>query len=238
VKRNPLLDLTAALLPASERAALARRYEVDPAISSLLLGIAEFYLGGKVLLANAMRFFETTTSDIANFVMERMDPRQLDSFENKLAITESGAVVWIAWMIRPLTWLLFSIPLVGMVRLIAFAASRDTVGEPSVWLVVRIAQGVGSLVRALRDRLRFGPVRPDRVHSEAGELVVLSCQPKADWNDRITIAIGERFYRVHGIEERPDRGGWAHAYLLREADPNEIFRGLVRYEPPDDVSGG
>jgi len=233
VERNPLLDLVAALLPASARAAIARRHEVDPAIASLLLGIVEFYIGGKVLLANAMTWFETTTSDIANFVLERMDPRALDSFDNKLAITESGAVVWIAWMIRPLTWVLFSIPLIGMVRLIAFAASRDTVGEPSVWLVVRAAQGAGRLVRALRRRLRFGPVRPDRLLSEpGGALVVLSSRPKAEWNERITLAIGERFYRVDRTEERRDRGWWSHAYLLREADPNEIFRGLIRYEPP------
>ena len=233
VKRNPLLDFVAALLPRTEREALERRYEVDPAISSLLLGALEFYLGGKALLTNAMHFFERTTSEIANFVMERMDPRQLDSFDNRLAIYESGAVVWLAWALRPLTWLLLSIPLVGMARMIAFAATRDAIGEPSVWLVVRIARGVGSLIRSLRYRLRFGPLRPDRVLTEPDGLVILSCRPKADWNERITIAVGECFYRLIRVEERPDRGFQAHAYVLKEADPNEIFRGLVRYGPPD-----
>jgi hypothetical protein len=45
-----------------------------------------------------------------------------------------------------------------------------------------------------------------------------------------------RFYRLLRTEERLDRGWTAHAYLLKEAEPNEVLRGLLRYDPPGPVS--
>src|SRR6185295_8602924 len=124
---------------------------------------------------------------------EQMDPRQLYSFENRLAITWGGSVVWLSWAFHPLTWLLLSIPLVGIARLVAFGVSRDAVGEPLVWFVLRAAQAMRRLLDTLQRRRRFGPLRPDRaVRGKDGGLVVMSCRPKPDWNERITIEIGER----------------------------------------------
>jgi hypothetical protein len=91
---------------------------------------------------------------------------------------------------------------------------------------------VRKLAGAAQRRRRFGPLRSDRVlRGEGSDLVVLSCRPKPDWNERITIEIGERFYRLQRVEERPDGEWWVYAHLLQEADPNEIFRGLIRYVP-------
>lgn len=231
--RNPFLDLLAALLPASERDGLIRRHGADPFVCSFLLGLLEFFLGGKALLSNALSSYQELTSAIATHVVEHLDPRQLNSFEAKLAVTESGAVVWLTWAVRPATWLLASVPLVGIVRLVAFGVSRDAVGEPLVWLALRMAQAMRRLRRPLRTRLRFGPLRPDRVLRDSEcDMAVLSCRPKPDWNELVTVEIGERFYRLQRVEERRD-GSWrAHAYLLDEADPNEVIRGLVRYERP------
>ena len=230
--RNPFLDLLAALLPAAEREELIRRDGAEPFVWSAILGVLEFYLGGKLLLANAIAYFQTETDKIATYVVEQMDPRQLASFENRLAVTWSGSVVWLSWALHPLTWLLFSIPLVGIARLVAFGVNRDAVGEPLVWLGLRMAQAVRRFFGSLDRRRRFGPLRPDRVlRGKGSDLIVLSCRPKPDWNERITIEIGERFYRLQRVEERRDGAWWAYAHLLQEADPNEIFRGLVRYEP-------
>jgi hypothetical protein len=231
--RNPFLDFLAALLPAAERDELYRRHGADPAVWSFLLGLLELFLGVRWLLASALSWSQAAANGMADHVLNRMDPRLLDSFENRLAIMEGGAVIWLTWALRPATWLLASIPVVGVARLVAFAVSRDAVGEPVVWLAVRMARGVRRLVGAVEDRRRFGPPRLDRVLCDpSGDLVVLSCRPKAEWNERITLAIGERFYRVQRVEERPDCGWQAHAYLLQEAPPNEVFRGLIRYEPP------
>jgi hypothetical protein len=232
-RRNPFLDVLAALVPAAEREELIRRYDAEPAVWSAVLGLGEFYLGGRLLLANALTFFQTTTDAMATYVMEQMDPRDLNSFENRLAIFLGGPVVWLGWALKPMTWLLFSIPLIGIVRLVAFGVSREAVGEPLAWLVVRIGQGVRTLLGRLQRRHHFGPLRPDRVLRGRGtDLVVLSCRPKPDWNELITITIGERFYRLQRVEER-QLGAWCvHAHVLQEAHPNEIFRGLIRYEPP------
>src|SRR5436305_1014908 len=97
------------------------------------------------------------------------------------------------------------------------------------------------LPAAERDALvrRHGAERPDRVLRDPdGDLVVLACREKPEWNERITLEIGERFYRLHRVEERADRGFHAHAYLLREIDDNEVFRGLLRYAPPGTLPRG
>ncbi len=229
--RNPFLDLVAALVPAAERERLIRR-GAEPAGVSLLLGLGELFLGARALIGNALAAFQGTSEAMAVRVME-LDPQVLNSVEAKQAITLGGAVVWFVWALHPLTWLLASVPLVGLARLTAFAVNREAVGEPAVWAVLRAGTGLAALGRALRLRHRYGPRRPDRLlRAPGGGLVVLSARLKSDWNEHVTLAIGEGFYRVQRVEERPDRGFRAWAYLLREADPNEVFRGLLRYETP------
>jgi len=231
--RNPFLDLFAALVPAAERDELIRRYDAQPFAWSAVLGILELYFGGKLLLANALVYIQGETDRFASYVVAHLDSQPLDTFEKSLAVTWSGSLVWLAWMLRPMTWLLFSIPLVGIARLVAFGVGHDAVGEPLVWMGLRAAQGMRKLAGIAGRRRRFGPLRPDHVLQERnGGLVVLSCRPKPDWNERITIAIGERFYRLQRVEERHFGAWWVHAHVLQEADPNEIFRGLIRYEPP------
>ena len=225
---NPLLDLLAALLPAAERDALVRR-GAEPLIWSVLLGVVEFFAGGAMLVSDAMAYFQPLADEAAARIME-IDPRELRA---NPAYGHVGAVIWLAWLTEPYTWLLASVAVVGVVRLVAFGVSRDVIGEPLVWLAVRIGQAAGRFLRGSRDKLRFGPERPDRLIREPdGSLVVLSWQPKPDWNERVTIEIDERFYRLRRVEERQDGTWWAYAYLLNEAPDNEIIRALVRYIPP------
>ncbi|HBL25756.1 MAG TPA: hypothetical protein DD490_02860 [Acidobacteria bacterium] len=63
--------------------------------------------------------------------------------------------------------------------------------------------------------------------------MVLSNRPKTDWNERITLEIGERFYRLRRVEERQDGSWWAYAHLLEEAPANQVIRYLILYLPPD-----
>lgn len=228
MKRNPLLDLLAALLPAAEREALVRR-GAEPLLWSVLLGLAELFLGTSLLISDAIAWFQPLSDTVAGQIME-MDPRAL---AGRPEVGHVGAVIWLSWMLRPFTWLLASVGLVGMARLVAFGVSREVVGEPLVWAAVRITQAAGRTLSGSRDLLRFGPERPDRViHEPGGDLVVLSCRPKPDWNERVTIEIDERFYRLRRVEERQDGTWWAYAHLLRESPDNEIIRALIRYDPP------
>jgi hypothetical protein len=230
-RRNPLLDLLAALLPAAEREALVRR-GAEPLGWSILLGLVEFFLGGSLLVADALAFFPPRADAAASRLLEiaEMTPQEIRAHPE---VGHVGAVIWLDWTLRPFTWLLASVAVVGVARLVAFGVSREVVGEPLVWLPVRAAQAVGRLLQGSRDLLRFGPERPDRVvRGPGGGLVVSSCRPKPDWNERITIEIDERFYRLRRIEERQDGTWWVYAHLLQEAAPNEIIRGLIRYTPP------
>jgi hypothetical protein len=230
-------DLLATVLPAAERAELARLYGAEPHRWSLALGFVELFLGAKLLIANGFAYFEAQSAAIAGYVVDHVDPHQLASFDKRLAFTWSGSVMWLTWALRPLTWLLLSITVVGVARLVAFAVDHDAVGEPLVWLGLKVARALRRAAAALRRRQRYGPDRADLLLHERGcDLVVVSCRPKTQWNERITLAIGPRFFRLLAHEERPDRGFTAHAYRLKEADPSEVFRGLVRYEPPGGAS--
>lgn len=225
---NPLLGLLAALLPAPERDDLVRR-GAEPLAWSVILGLVELFLGVLLLVSDALAYFQSLADAAAAQIVE-MDPRKLAA---NPGFGHVGAVIWLSWATEPFTWLLASVALTGMVRLVTFGVTREVVGEPIVWLAVRIVQAVQRRLQGSRDLLRFGPERPDKViRSPGGGLVVLSCRPKPDWNDRITIEIEERFYRLRGLEERQDGTWWAYAHLLREAADNEIIRGLIRYEPP------
>lgn len=228
MSRNPLLDLLAALLPAQEREALVRR-GAEPLAWSVLLGLVEFFVGGSLLVSDALAYFQPLADEAAGRIME-MDPRELNASPENKAIGHVGAMIWLMWVLRPYTWLLASLPLVGIARLVAFGVTRDVVGEPLVWAAVRIAQAARRLLHGSQDLLRFGPERPDRVIQEGeSDLVILSARPKPAWNERVTIEIGERFYHLRGVEERQDGSWWAYAYLLREMEPNAIIRALVRY---------
>lgn len=226
--RNPFLDLLAALLPAAERDEFVRR-GAEPLAWSAVLGLVELFLGGALLVSDAIAYFQPLADTAAARIVE-MDPQEIRKHPQ---VGHVGAVIWLAWTLEPFTWLLASVAVVGVARLVAFGVSRDVVGEPLVWLGLRIAQAVGRVLRGSRDRLRFGPERPDRILREPGsDLVVLSYAPKPDWNERVTIEIGERFYRLRRVEERQDGTWWAYAHLLRETEPNEIIRALIHYIPP------
>jgi hypothetical protein len=228
VSSNPLLDLLAALLPEAERDALVRR-GAEPLAWSVVLGLVEFFVGGALLVSDATAYFQPLADQAAARILE-IDPRDLRA---NPAFGHVGAVIWLAWLTEPFTWLLASVAVMGVVRLVAFGVSREVVGEPLVWLAVRIGQAVNRFLRGSRDKLRFGPERLDRVIREpGGGLVVLSSAPKPDWNERVTIEIDERFYRLRRVEERQDGTWWAYAHILDELPPNEIIRALVRYFPP------
>ena len=223
-----LLDLLAALLPAPERDALERR-GAEPLVWSVLLGVVEFFAGGSLLVSDALAYFQPLADEAAARIVE-MDPKVLRAHPE---FGHVGAMIWLYWLCEPFTWLLASVALTGVGRLVAFGVSREVIGEPLVWAGVRISQAVSRVLRGSRDKLRFGPERPDQlILAPEGSLVVLSYAPKPDWNERVTIEIDERFYRLRRVEERQDDTWWAYAHLLDEAPPNEIIRALVRYIPP------
>jgi hypothetical protein len=231
--RQALYGLLGCLLPQPERAELERRRGGNPAAWSFALGIVEFVGGARLLYDDAMRTMQRLVLATSGAMFERLEGRASEDFDEWLAFTWSGALGWAGWAIRPWTWVLVSIPAVGLLRVVSYMSNQEAVGEPAVWLGLRLWGLARRRFAAAAERRRFGPERADRVRREAdGSLLVLAARPRPEWNERVTIQIGERFYRMVGHHLRHDGGVAWHGYTLREADPNEIIRRLVLYQPP------
>jgi len=222
--------LLALITPDPERTELARESRLDVPLWSFCIGVVEFLGCGLWLVGDAQQFIENAVAEHARLFFE--EKGQPTTFEETLALYWSGALAWFVWLMRPYTWLLGSFVVAGVGRMVAFGLNREGMGEPVVWAALRLWQLTGRLLRGSRRKMQFGPLRPDRWLREPGsDLVLLTCRERPDWNEYVTIEVGEQFYRLKRVEERRD-GAWkAYAYLLREENPNEIIRALVRYEP-------
>jgi len=236
--RDALCGLLAALLPAPEREDFARRVGGEPAGWSLALGTVEFVAGGAIFARDALHVIPRLVTEHSAALAEVVLAGRLDDPGAMLALTWSGAFGWLLWALRPWTWFLVSFPIVGLVRVVAYMSSQEAVGEPFVWAGLRLLRWVRRLAGRARERRRLGPVRPDRLRRDpTGDLVLLTARLRPAWNEHVTIEIAGRFYRLRRHELRPDGAVRCHAYLLREADPNEVIRSLVRYPPAAEEVG-
>jgi hypothetical protein len=228
--RDLFFGFIAAFLPAPERDAFARRHGVDPAVWSLFLGLTEFLVGGAVLVSNGLDFFRSVAERNATMFIDTVESATM-SQEELTGYMLSGLANWFEWLAQPWTWLLFMIPAVGVVRMVTWWVNSEASGEPLVWAGLRLAQRLRRQAETSRDRLRYGPERPDRVEAGPdGGLTILSCRPKPLWNPRVTIEVDGRFYRLLRTEERPDGALWVHAFVLGEYPDNEVIRALIRFE--------
>jgi hypothetical protein len=231
--RQALYGLLGSLLPQPERGELERSRGGNPAAWSFALGIVEFVGGARLLYDDAMRVMVRLVAASSGALFEQLDARASKDFDDWLAFTWSGALGWAAWAVRPWTWVLVSIPAVGLMRVVSYMSNQEAVGEPAVWLVLRLRAWARRRFAAASERRRFGGERADRVLRQAdGSLVVLAARPRPEWNERVTIQVGERFYRVAEHRVRYEAGLASYGYTLREEDPNEIIRRLIVYQPP------
>src|SRR5687768_4085644 len=103
--RDPLLGLFAALLPNPERGDFTRRHGGDPAGWSALLGLAEFLVGGVVLVSSGLDFFKRVAERNAALVVDAFESAKLSDEEIR-GYMLSGVTNWLDWLAEPWTWLL------------------------------------------------------------------------------------------------------------------------------------
>jgi hypothetical protein len=228
-----LASLLGALVPEPERGALVRRFGGDPPRASLLIGAVEFVVGLNFLYDSGMAHFRAAGEAMATEFLRQAE-RATPTTEQAMGLTLGGAVVWLAWLLRPTTWLLISIPLVGLLRSSAYLTSREAVAEPAVWALLRLRSALTRLAGASRQRLEFGAAdAPDEIEiADDGAVVVLSARPRPAWSELVTIEIDGRFYRVAWHDRVERDGRHRHRYRLEEAPEHEVIRRLLRYEPP------
>ncbi len=222
------LSLAAALLPARDRERLRSRYPIDLNGATLFAGLFQLAVGpvwayAFLVYAERLADFQSTAAGM------NVEPNV-----SMPILMLAGPLTFFSYLLTPIGLVLGYIAMTGLLRLIVLATVREPMGDPPLCLVL---WGVRSVRResARRAQLaRLGPERPDRILREAGsDLVVISCREKSGWNDLVTIQAGNRFYRLLGVEERQDGPHRAIAYLLSEADENEVVRALVRCEMPE-----
>jgi hypothetical protein len=223
----------AALLPSPERERFARPRELDAPRWSLELGVVQMFAGAALFMMGGLAFMRPATAEGSMTLLGNWWPGLSTTHFQGLAMLN-----WFAWFIHPSSWPFAYLAIVGLGRCVAFAITREAVGEPVVWAVLRAWQRGVERVALRKREARLGPLRPDRiVTGRDGNLTVLSCREKPDWTDVATIEIADRFYRLAGVEDRSD-GKWdVLAYRLREVEIGAgVIRRLVRYRPPPGAS--
>ena len=130
--------------------------------------------------------------------------------------------------------------LTGLLRVVTFATTGQAVAEPVILAPLRGIQWLGGREARQQRLAQLGPLRPDRVlEAGGGDLVVLSCREKQDWDELATIKIAGRFYRLIDVADRHDERWTAVAYRLREIESTYVIRKLVKTDlrPPTGHSG-
>jgi hypothetical protein len=220
--------IAAALLPSPERERLQREHDISPPRWSFAIGLLELIGGTWLFLAGALAYVAGQSTMLSLGLLSHWQPG--------LSTTHfrgAGLIAFLFWLLQPAAWLYAFVATVGLVRVVAFTATREAVGEPVVVVALRMLQHSRRRRAARRRERELGPIRPDRIErDDAGRLVVVSCREKPDWRDEVTIEIEGRFHRLVAVEERPHGDGLELAYVLAEVDESELIRRLIRYAPP------
>lgn len=220
-----------AVLPAPERDRIAASYQISPPRWSFALGMTGGALGLLLYMDGALGFMGLLGGEQALALLDS----EMPGF-GRLA----GIMTWLTWHLQPEAWLYMYLALMGLVRVLAFAITGQAVAEAVILPPLRGIQWLRGRTARQARLVQLGPTRSDRVLAErGGDLVVLSCRKKQDWDEVATIKIAGRFYRLIDVADRQD-GLWTTiAYRLREIESTDAVRKLVKSDlrPPTGYSG-
>lgn len=228
IVQHVLRGLLAAMLPSPERERYARDRGLDAPRWSLAVGSGQIVAGSLAFMVAGLGFVRTGSVAGGLALLHNWQPGLSTTH-----VQGMGLIHWLAWFLHPASWPFSYISAVGLVRLVAFVATREAVGEPLVLAGMRIVQRRRSRKADLDFKKQLGPYRPDRVQP-AGEreLVVFSSREKPRWRETVTIEHRGRYYRCVAVGLEPDDRWQVLAYRLREEPPGAIIRRLVRYDGP------
>ncbi len=220
-----------AALPAPERDRIAATHQISPPRWSFALGMIGGAVGLLLYMEGALRYMGLLGGEQSLALLDSRMP----GF-GQLA----GIMTWLTWHLQPEAWLYMYLALMGLVRVLGFAITGQAVAEAVILPPLRGIQW--SRRRAARETrlVQLGPPRSDRVlEEEGGDLVVLSCREKENWDEVATIKIAERFYRLIDVADRRDGLWTVIAYRLREIGSTDLIRTLVKTDlrPPTGYTG-
>ena len=221
--------LLAMILPAPERLDHERRSLLDVPFWSMLLGWAQL-AGAFVYLVNNYLFTLRSIGSV-NAAVFAAAP---NDFEHRLAYNWSGAFNAVLWLVQPTTLFGFLVAGTGLLRLVAFASGRESLGEPLVYLGLRIGQLFRRKKAEKSLAMSLGRERPDRfLPGENGHRFLLSARQRPDWQVGLSVDFGDELLQIVGVELKVPEGetGKVWFYELREQPANELIRRMVAYDP-------
>ena len=200
------VGLLCLILPESHREGLVWEYDINLPLWSFLLGIAELLVGMLLLMDQGF------------------------GYAREIGSAPAG---WLSFYLTPTAWFLAIVTITGVVRMASYLSNRQAVGEPWAWAAVRAYEAISGHSHRRRETREFAPPHlPDRAFIDEGRdegrrLVIISPRRKADWDELVTIQVGERFYQLVDVQER-QQGPWkVVAHLLTEIGEDEPIRRLV-----------
>ena len=148
------------------------------------------------------------------------------------AVRGFGLILFLAYIITPLSLLLIYFAIEGAVRLIGAVATGEIVGT----LPFTLADISLRRWNTHHAEKKLGPRVPDivsvpPVDGSGYHLSIASCREKQGWDHLITISYGDTLYEVADYIE----GSAPHkfVYLLRHAPAHKVVRGLHHYDPEE-----
>jgi len=223
------VGLIASLLPPKARPEWLQAHVADLRNPAILSGVAQMLV---CLVAVILGYKPFVQSQFA-----AIDPRAVTAgveSSGETAVMGLGLVIAVAYILRPLTLLLFYFSFEGGVRAIAAVAGGESIGTLPLYLLYAFERKTRREVREfklgarIRDEVLAAPDDEPEY-----DLLIASCRPK-DWNHSLTISYDGRLYEVvRQFETDPPR---RFVYLLKKAPLSKVVRGLHLYDPDEGIT--
>jgi len=152
---------------------------------------------------------------------QQFGPHLSGSNETGQAIV--ALIVFLDFLIHPLSLLLLYLAIEGFVRFAAGMITGEVVPNLLVSLCFRSTDSAS--------RKRVPPVADIADRLPDGRIRIASASQKTGWNSSITIGIGGQWFEVE--REDPASPPWAFIYILRPASPGKVLRGYQEYDAAD-----
>jgi hypothetical protein len=178
-------------------------------------GLAQLLLAALFLIVRLKRHFVLRT--------QQLGPHLAGSNETGQAIV--ALIVFLDFMIHPLSLLLLYLAIEGLVRFAGGMITGEIVPNLLVSLYFKTAN---STSRSLARRHGPAPMADIADRLPDGRIRISCTNRKAGWNSSITVGIGGQWFEVESEEQAPPPR--AFVYVLRPASPGKVLRGYQEYD--------
>lgn len=220
-----LLAIPAALLPEFYRRRLSSLQTVAMRAPAAASGTLQM-LGAFFLLSYGFYdfFVQSLGTPEVGAVLEQGQSRG-----GTALLSAFGVIFFVAYLLQPITIILLYLSLEGFVRALEAIISDQVLPTLPLTLVSLVHKRLIQM-KEYRERIMAAPDIVLPGDGNAWHLKILSSLPKDEWDEMVTIACGEKTYRVIGREQGDDTH--PYGYLLQRKPAGEIIRSLRHYELP------